>query len=336
MSAAGAARGPLAFLLQTQSGQWMTISLGAIYAFPEQAKMIFGDFGQYAVLAKQMSGFTIPSLEDKAALVPAMQQQQQQPQSIIIHQTLPSSADSGKNQYVSLLIKVVLGGSACWIAYFALTNALPEYVQEFFPVTRKFFARTSKLLVKGITQVREVLEEQIGIVSRKQDDLSKKLDGTHDSVLGLHDELGDARDDLDKLGTSMARQESTLTASHKTMSYTSKGVTLLVRCVASMLPTNDRTVHDLAEYIKDGEEIQKHEEKQQLQRRLSGVVANGMRKTPVSSHMVEQTQKQKQKQKPPIQNNLVVRESRADSDMDSLEDVHSVLGIRPGSTFLMT
>ena len=117
MSAAGAARGPLAFLLQTQSGQWMTISLGAIYAFPEQAKMIFGDFGQYAVLAKQMSGFTIPSLEDKAELVPAMQQQQQQPQSIIIHQTLPSSADSGKNQYVSLLIKVVVGGSACWMAY---------------------------------------------------------------------------------------------------------------------------------------------------------------------------------------------------------------------------
>lgn len=287
--------------------------MGAMYAFPEQAKMVLGDLGSYALLARQMSGFQVPSLDDKpsTAMVPAP------PQQIVIHQTLPSG--DGKNQYVGFLVKIVVGGSACWIGYFALTNALPEYIQEFFPVTRKFFAKTSKFLVNSLEKVKEVLEEQIGVVSRKQDDLAKKLDGTHDSVKGLHKELGDARNDLDRLGDSMTRQESTLNASHKTMSYTSKGVTLLVRCVASMLPTNDRTVIDLAEYIKDGEEIQKHEEKELRQKRLAGV---NVRKTPFSSIAPVPREQ-------PLPN-LVVRESRADSDMDSLEDVHSVLGIRPG------
>jgi len=295
--------------------------MGAMYAFPEQAKLVLGDLGSYAILAKQMSGFQVPSLEERAstAVVPA------QPQQIVIHQTLPST---GGNQYVGLLVKIVVGGSACWIGYFALTNALPEYVQEFFPVTRKFFAKTSKFLVTSLEKVKEALEEQIGVVSSKQDDLSKKLDGTHDSVMGLHKELGDARTDLDRLGDSMARQESTLSSSHKTMSYTSKGVTLLVRCVAAMLPTNDRTIHDLAEYIKDGEEIQKHQEKEQLQKRLAGV---NVSKTPVSTIAASPALPRHQ----PLPN-LVVRESRADSDLDSLEDVHSVLGIRPGHNLLVS
>jgi len=319
MSAA-AARGPLAFLLQSQTGQWVTISLGAMYAFPEQAKLVLGDLGNYAALAKQMSGFTVPSLDDKALATVAPQ-----PTSIVIHQTLPSN---GKNQVVTLLIKVVIGGSACWIGYFALTNALPDYVQEFFPVTRKFFAKTSKFLVTSIEQVKNVLEEQINNVIRKQDDLSKKLDGTHDSVQGLHKELGDARSDLDKLGDSMARQETTLSASHKTMSYTSKGVTLLVRCVASMLPSNDRTVHDLAEYIKDGEEIKKYEEKQLQQQRLS----NSVMKAPVS--MLSPTAGRIVRKPPEPQKTLLIRESRADSDLDSLQDVHSVLGITPGQPII--
>jgi len=323
MSAA-AARGPLAFLLQSQTGQWVTISLGAMYAFPEQAKMVLGDLGGYAALAKQMSGFTVPTLDDKAVANVAAQQ----PQSIIIHQTLPSD---GKNQVVTLLVKVVIGGSACWLGYFALTNALPDYVQEFFPVTRKFFAKTSKFLVSSIESVRNVLEEQIGVVSRKQDDLSKKLDGTHDSVQGLHRELGDARGDLDKLGASMSRQESTLSSSHKTMSYTSKGVTLLVRCVASMLPSNDRTVHDLAEYIKDGEQIKKHELKQDQQRRLE----NATLKTPVSM-MSPTPGRLLGSAQTPSQPQILIRESRADSDMDSLEDVHAVLGITPGQSLIST
>ena len=316
-----AARGPLAFLLRSQAGQWVTISLGAMYAFPEQAKLLLGDSFSVASLAKQMSGFNVPTIDSEAVAKAASQ-----PQTIVIHQT-PSS--DGKNQVVTLAIKVVVGGTACWLGYFALTNALPEYVQEFFPVTRKFFAKTSKFLVSSIEQVKNVLEEQIGIVSNKQDDLSKKLDGTNESVQGLHRELGDARHDLDKLGASMARQESTLSSSHKTMSYTSKGVTLLVRCVAAMLPTNDRTVHDLAEYIKDGEEIKKYEEKQEQQRRISGSAL----KTPVSNmstpgRLAPQTMPQPQ--------NLMIRESRADSELDSLEDVHSMLGIKPSSSVIMT
>jgi len=318
MSAA-AARGPLAFLLNSQTGQWVTIGMGAAYAFPEQAKMVLGDLGGYATLAKQMSGFTVPALDEKAVEKVAPSQ----PQSIIIHQTLPGS---DQNKAVTLLIKVAVGGTACWVGYMVLTNALPEYMQEFLPVTRKFFAKTSKFLVSSIEQVKNALEEQINAVIGKQDELSNKLDGTHASVEGLHKELGDARRDLDRLGDSMSRQESTLTASHKTMSYTSKGVTLLVRCVASMLPTNDRTVHDLAEYIKDGEEIKKHEEKQEQQRRIQGSAL----KTPLSSSMMSPTGRIMP------QPQILIRESRADSDMDSLEDVHAVLGIKPGQSLVMT
>jgi len=320
MSAAGAARGPLAFLLQSQTGQWLTISLGAMYAFPEQAKLVLGDLGQYAILARQMSGFNVPSLEAEKAVAPAV------PQQIVIHQTLPSM-DGRNNTYVGLLIKIAIGGSACWIGYFALTNALPEYFQEMLPVTRKFFAKTSKFMVTSLEKVKEALEERIAGLSKKQDDMTKKLDGTHDSVQALHRELGDARGDLDRLGDSMARQESTLSASHKTMSYTSKGVTLLVRCVASMLPTNDRTVHDLAEYIKDGEEIKKHEEREIQQKRLSAAV----RKTPLSS--IPHAKSLPYEDTTP---QILIRESRADSDMDSLEDVHSVLGIKQGHSLLMT
>jgi len=318
MSAA-AARGPLAFLLNSQTGQWVTIGMGAAYAFPEQAKMVLGDLGGYATLAKQMSGFTVPALDEKAVEKVAPSQ----PQSIIIHQTLPGS---DQNKAVTLLIKVAVGGTACWVGYMVLTNALPEYMQEFLPVTRKFFAKTSKFLVSSIEQVKNALEEQINAVIGKQDELSNKLDDTHASVEGLHKELGDARRDLDRLGDSMSRQESTLTASHKTMSYTSKGVTLLVRCVASMLPTNDRTVHDLAEYIKDGEEIKKHEEKQEQQRRIQGSAL----KTPLSSSMMSPTGRIMP------QPQILIRESRADSDMDSLEDVHAVLGIKPGQSLVMT
>lgn len=327
MSGAAAARGPLAFLLQSQSGQWVTITLGAMYAFPEQAKMVLGDVGSYAILAKQMSGFnTSDEKASNVAVAPL------QPQSIIIHQNLP---DSGKNVYVGLLVKVVVGGTACWLGYFALTNALPEYMQEFFPVTRKFFAKTSKFLVNSIEQVKNSLEKQIGIVSTKQDDLSKKLDGTNSLVDGLNGKLGDAQDDINKLAASMERQESTLSSSYKTTSYTSKGVTLLVRCVASMLPTNDRTVHDLAEYIKDGEEIKKHEEKQEKQRRLQ----NSVLKAPVSllsstSFRNGTTVKKEPPKEEQRVDNFMIRDSCADSDMESLEDVHAVLGIQRGASFI--
>jgi len=309
---AAPASGPLAFLLRSQTGQWMTISLGAIYTFPEQAKSVFGDVGTYTSLVKQLSGFNIPTLEDGKQLAVAAAAPAVAP--IIIHQHHTNS-NSGKNQLVSIAIKLAIGGTACWIGYVVVTTALPDYVQEFFPVTRKFFAKTSRFLQSSIDKVKEVVEEQMGILSHKQDDLSDKLDDTHDSVRGLQNGLQDTRYDINELTHSMERQESTLSASHRTHSYTSRGVTLLVRCVATMLPSNDRTVNDLAEYIKDGEEIQKYEEEK---RRLS----DSVRKTPIS--MIGSPDPTK---KPLPDNNLLIRESRADSDMDSLEDIHSILGI---------
>ena len=99
-----------------------------------------------------------------------------------------------------------------------------------------------------------------------------------------------------------------------------------------MLPSNDRTVSDLAQYIKDGEEIQKHEIKQAQERRLNAAAL----KSPVSSITPGRSACKKKQQQIADDNNVLIRESRTDSDLDSLEDVRTVLGItgKPGN-FIM-
>merc|ERR1712238_606518 len=179
-------------------------------------------------MGKQLSGFNIPTLEDGKQIVvaaaPAVAP-------IIIHQHHTNSSNDGKNQLVSIAIKVAIGGTACWLGYVVVTTALPDYVQEFFPVTRKFFAKTSKFLQASIDKVKEVV----------------------------------------------------------------------------------------------GEQIQKYEVEK---RRLSDSVT---RKTPISMISPDPTTMQSKKPLLP-DNNLLIRESRADSDMDSLEDVHSILGIHKPPT----
>jgi len=117
------------------------------------------------------------------------------------------------------------------------------------------------------------------------------------------------------LGESMDRCESTLMSSKMLQSYTSKGVTLLVRCVASMLPSNDRTVNELAQYIKDGEDMGKRE---QEQKRLSELKGPGSILSPEPK------------------TNYMIRDSELDSSLHSLEDVHSILGIGPGGLLKAT
>lgn len=120
-------------------------------------------------------------------------------------------------------------------------------------------------------------------------------------------------------------------------------MTLLVRCVASLFPSNDQTVHDLAEYIKDGEEIRKVEEEKERERRLSITARELKPVSMISPDPMKKIDYSKKNENGTVRNennnnkcnkNVLIRESRADSDLDSLEDVRSVLGLRSGS-FLM-
>jgi hypothetical protein len=302
---APAARGPLAFLLKSQTGQWFTIVLGGVYAFPEQAKAIvfpaLKEAANYSDVAKQLSqGMGVPVHEKSAERLGA------QAVPIIIH--TGGSSDKG---YMGTIAYYAIGAGACWVGFVVLTNALPEAVQEVMPVTRKFFSKTSHILADGILQVRKIMEEKIAVLSKKQDDMDKKIDDTHASVRDVKAELGETRSDIGKLGDSMERCEETLMSSKRLQSYTSKGVTLLVRCVASMLPTNDRSVNELAQYIRDGEEMGRREQQQQ---RLSDLKGPGS---------IIATQ-------PEPKINYMIRDSECDSSLASLEDVQSILGIGPG------
>jgi hypothetical protein len=310
MSGAAAAKGPLAFLLRSQTGQWFTITLGAIYAFPEQAKAIvfpaLKEASQWSDIAKQLSQGVGAVDGDRAASSNRITASQAP---IIIH--TGGSGSSDKGGYITTIATYAIGAGACWVGFVVLTNALPEAVQEVMPVTRKFFSKTSHILADGIIQVKKVMEEKIALLTKKQDDMDNKLSDTHASVLSVQKDLVDTRGDISKLGDSMERQEETLMSSKRLQSYTSKGVTLLVRCVASMLPTNDRSVNELAQYIKDGEEMGKRE---QEQRRLSELKGPGGMLSPP----------------PEPKTNYMIRESECDSSLTSLEDVNNILGIGPG------
>ena len=305
MSAApAAARGPLAFLLRSQTGQWFTVVLGGAYAFPEQAKAVvlpaLKGAAEYSEVAKQLSASMGVPVDEKAA------ERSLAPAPIIIHTGGSGGSDKG---YVGTVVYYALGAGACWAGYVLLSSALPEAVQEFMPVTRKFFSKTSHILADGILQVRKVMEEKIFVLTKKQDDMDQKIDDTHASVRDVKTELTETRGEIGKLGDSMERCEETLLSSKWLQGYTSKGVTLLVRCVASMLPTNDRSVNELAQYIRDGEDMAKREQQQQTLSQLKG--------TPGSILAPE----------PEPKVNYMIRDSECDSSLASLEDVQNVLGL---------
>jgi hypothetical protein len=312
-AATSAAKGPLAILLKTQTGQWFAITIGAVYAFPEQAKAIvfpaLKEASQWSDMAKRLSN----GMGDNDKSVTAAVTTTSPPTPIIIH----TGNGSEKNGYIATIATYAIGAGACWVGYVVMTNALPEAVQEIMPVTRKFFSKTSHILADGIMQVKKVLEEKIALLTKKQDDMDGKLTDTHASVLGVQRDLLDTRADINKLGDSMERQEETLMSSKRLQSYTSKGVTLLVRCVASMLPTNDRSVTELAQYIKDGEEMGKRE---QEQRRLAELKGPGSIFTTTSP--------------PEPKTNYMIRDSECDSSLHSLEDVNNILGIGPGGLLI--
>jgi len=295
----------------------MVVGLGSIYAFPEQARsalvpMLDGvGLGNFAnnLITNGLLKSDQDSTGKEAAAAPTP---------IIIHAG-GSSGDSDGG-VVATVTKYAIGAGACWVGFIVLSNSLPDFVQEMMPVTRSFFGKTSKFLARSIVEVQKVLEDKIAVMTKKQDTLERKLDGTHDSVKSVQTDLGETRVEISQLGDSLERCEDTLTSSNRLQSYTSKGVTLLVRCVASMLPSNDRQVNELAQYIQDGEDLGR-----------KGMLS------PPSNNSSSQPAKAAQQQQAPQEpkTNFLIRDSQVDDDLCSLEDVQSLLGFGGGPNALL-
>lgn len=179
-----------------------------------------------------------------------------------------------------------------------ISNLLPESIKEFLPVTRKVFDKSITNVAKAILNVKEVLGKQIFDLSEKQDQLNLKQDQTLSEISVVQENIDHVRNDLDELGDAMSRCETTLEHSERIQSYTARGVKLLVRTVATMIPGDHRAVTELSKYAKEGEylEIPKGARQQQEQepavsrpssssssRSQSLSLNNPQEKTPLSS-----------------------------------------------------
>lgn len=173
---------------------------------------------------------------------------------IIIHTSVPGqSAGSQTRGVFALAFQLTVGAATCWAAYGVCTSMIPDAVKEMLPVNRKLFDRAVKSLGEGIIHVRESLSEQMGLLDEKHDELGQKQDQTLSEVMTVKDELLDARVDLENLQESLTRCESSLSSSKTLQDYTSRGVRLLVRCVATIFPENDRILEELALYIREAD-----------------------------------------------------------------------------------
>lgn len=241
-----AAQGPLKILLNSVAGQYVFIGAGIYNFFPEEVKGFLGPFLKQALATIGDTPLITGRTEPKNAL----------PSNIIIHQNSPSSQNGKAQSLSSTITTVVVGTGACWAAYMVVTNVdcIPDCVKEMLPVTRHFFEQTSKKLGRGIVSVKEALEEQILGLSKTQEDLCHKQEVTHEEVLNVKGDLKGARKDLTSLRESLDDHSRNLDTTQRMQSHATRGVNLLVRAVATFLPTESTFVGELAQFIKDGDE----------------------------------------------------------------------------------
>jgi hypothetical protein len=214
MAQAVAARGPLTFLLQSSSGQYVVLALGVYALFPDQVKQ---------ALAPLLGDQYMKYLADTGKQLQQQQQSQMHP-SIII-QTPPSTiihnhGNSTSKSLIQVMIYSIAGVGACWMGYMVCSQLLPDAVSEFMPVTKRLFKTTSEALGDSIVQVKQALQEQLHQLMSLQNRLSVQQEATQKSVDDVKRELGKARNDLSLLQRSMDKrlQGYTLNGIHRTPS----------------------------------------------------------------------------------------------------------------------
>jgi hypothetical protein len=231
-------KGPLRLILQTSAGQYVLIGMGAYALFPEK----FHKMLEYSPSLLRLMNTGDSDNNRRFSSAP-----------IIIHTPPPTyiGGGSGGKSWIGAIAYTAVGATACWAGYVAVVQLLPDSVGQFLPVTRTIFDKTSQSLGKGILRCKEVLEEKISILSGHQKELGKKQDDTNKTVSHIKGELGEARMDLSMLQQSMNRCEGSMENTEGMQQYTLRGVRILVRCVANMLPENQETERELAQFIEE-------------------------------------------------------------------------------------
>ena len=241
-----AARGPLTFLLQSSSGQYVALGLGAYALFPDHVKQF---------LAPLLGDQYLKYLADSGKQLQHQGQMQpiiiQTPPSTIIHHGSQGGGVVSSKSLTQVLIYSIAGAGACWVGYIVCSQLLPDAVSEFMPVTKRLFKNTSEALGASITQVKEALQQQLQVLVQQQDRLATQQKSTHKSVEDVKGELGKARSDLTQLQCSIDNVEAGMDESRQLQGYTLKGIQLLVRCVTSFLPDESHFIDDISQYIQD-------------------------------------------------------------------------------------
>lgn len=211
--------------------------------------------------------------------------------SIIIHtggDRLNGGSGGNGGSLLTSIVTYTLGAGCVWVSYSVLSNALPAYIGNLLPVTRKIFDQTAKNLATSLVNVKDLLGKQILNVMKKQDDLGEQLDSTHRDVNIILDDLKFVRTDLASVVESVDRCEASVEASQRLQSYTARGVKLLVAAVGTVLPRDcdQQMLRELEHYARDGEVFRR-----QLER--SVMVSSS------TTTLQQQPQQQQQQQTPP-------------------------------------
>merc|ERR1711933_488390 len=126
------------------------------------------------------------------------------------------------------------------------------------PVSKQFFNATIDTLGKGILSVKQVLEEKILGLDKKQDELMRKQNITKKTVDEIHREMGEARNDLSSMKDALDQCQKSLDDTKDMQGYTLRGVKLLVRCVTSLLPDDGNHFDELSKFVNDSENVEEN------------------------------------------------------------------------------
>lgn len=227
-----AARGPFGFLLQTTTGQYVVLGLGAFTVFPDKCEELLRP-----ILRSLILGFPNVPLPNGVAgmangaanLVAPPQSQSQAP---IVIQTSNSSS-SATEKIWGQVVTYTVSAAGVWVSYTIMVNYLPDWAKEMLPVTRAVFDKAVTNLGKGIL----CCSEQIMTLIRKQDE--------------THGELMEAREDLHNVQSAVGRCEDALDKADSLNQKSAKGIKLLVRAVATMVPGTLNIADELNLYAKE-------------------------------------------------------------------------------------
>jgi len=265
MSTAG---GPLRILLHNAAGQYVLLGVGVYALFPEK----FHKMLEYSPTLMNLVSGASGQGNTRGSSAPSP---------IIIHTPSPTIVGgNGSRTWAGTIAYTAAGATACWAGYVVMVELLPDTVGQFLPVTRSIFDKTSASLGKGILKCKTVLEEKIKELSGQQEELGRKQDATNSTVSHIKGELGEARMDLSYLQSSLDRCETSLDNSEGMHQFTARGVRLLVRCVANLMPDNQETAHELARFIEEEQQqLALEQARNEADSDGSGVVS-GERQTP--------------------------------------------------------